>query len=131
MKPKKINSLFEKWVTRLGLRWWNIKVVFYDDPSEIVTRFKEDDTTVCVAVTHSDWRYAEAKISVNLPAWKDVTKDEAETIVIHELVHVLVNEMRTSGNDHEERVVTNIVKAFRWTVEDVERQFLQEPNHDD
>jgi hypothetical protein len=111
-----IRAAFEKWVTRLGLGWWRVDVVYYDDPTEIVSRFREDGGGQRIIAAHvtADWRYAEACISVNLPAWVEMSEDQIERAVVHELMHVLVNEMREGEMHHEERVVTQLTKAVFW-----------------
>lgn len=65
-----------------------------------------------------------AYITLYLPCLKDLSPQRLEEIVIHELVHILINEMRDyhKDPDHEERVVTGIQKAFSWVVGAVERK---------
>jgi len=45
---------------------------------------------------------------------KTMDGDEIERAVVHELCHILVNEMREDEIHHEERVVTGLQKAFMW-----------------
>lgn len=124
MKQKHISKLFGKWIERLGLNWWNIQVVLYDDPRDIAMRFHEDDDVICTALTSADWKYGSAKISVNFPAWKDVTEEEANYMILHELCHILVNEMHEPDRHHEERVVTSLAKAFQWTVASAQKEIF-------
>jgi len=105
-----IQSLLDTWLTQLGLKWWSIEVRYYD--SEKGFR-KADGRAVAMRVT-SDWRYMSLCIDVNTPACARQTDDDLERIVVHELSHALVNEMREGGIDHEERVVTTLTKAFMW-----------------
>lgn len=112
-----IDRYMSKWVQRLGLNWWKIVVRTYDDPGEIIQRFRHSDDGIVAAICTADWRYAEATIDINLPAWVDMTEDEVERAVVHELVHILVNEMREGELHHEERVVTGITKAMFWVEE--------------
>jgi hypothetical protein len=118
-----IRAAFEKWVKCLGLAWWKVVVRYYDDPSEILTRFDQQAAGRLTAATVSaDWRYSEATIDVNLPAWVEMSADEIERAVVHELVHILVNEMREGEMHHEERVVTQITKAVFWIADAAERE---------
>ena len=110
---------FKKWIYRLGLCWWEVTVRFYDDPSEIVKRFRQDDDFIVLASSWVDWRYSKAAIDVNLPELMKQTKDEIERAIVHELMHVLVNEMHEGEMHHEERVVTQLTKAIFWTVADI------------
>ncbi len=110
-----VRSLFDKWVAPLGLRWWNIETVYYDDPGEIIQRFRVDGENIVAARTFADWRYGTAKIIINVPALDGLIPADLEALVVHELCHILVNEMRENELHHEERVVTGLQKAFVWT----------------
>jgi predicted SprT family Zn-dependent metalloprotease len=117
-KKKVIAQSLNKWIYRLGLRWWTVNVYWYKKPKQVKRFFgKRKDETV-LARTFSDWRYGTAEIHFNLPAFECMTDDEIESVIIHELCHVLVNEMREGEIHHEERVVTQLQKAFCWTVAD-------------
>ena len=117
MKEKIISKLIDKWTYRLGLRWWKVRVDYYDTPNDIVRVFGNGDNTV-VARSICDWRYATCTLQINLPELLKMKKDDAEFVIVHELCHALVNEMREEGIDHEERVVTGLTKAFLWTEAD-------------
>lgn len=111
-----IKAAFAKWIPRLGLAWWDLEIVYYDDPGEIVQRFRQaDNGGVVPAFVDSNWMYADAKISINLPAFDELDAGKIERIAVHELCHILVNEMREDEMHHEERVVTGLTKAFLWT----------------
>lgn len=113
---KRIQKSFDKWTYRLGLGWWRIEVYYYQSKKE-VKRFKKAGSENAYARVYPDWRYGAAVICVCLPAFKGLTDKEIEEIVVHELVHILVNETQAGGMDHEERVVTGLTKAFFWAAE--------------
>jgi len=117
-KRKKIKKYLKKWITPLGLGWWKIDIFYIDDPATILNEFKTGDGEGIVRATvKPQWEYGVASINFNLPAFNNLDDDEIERVVIHELVHILVNEMRESEMHHEERVVTGLTKAFMWTRE--------------
>lgn len=109
-----LKTLFGQWIDRLGLAWWEITVNYYSDPAEIVRRFHQDEDRTVAAITLADWQYGIATIDVNLTAFDGMSPEAVEKIVIHELCHILVNEMREGELHHEERVVTGLTKAFLW-----------------
>lgn len=112
---ERIKAAFDKWLKPLGLLWWEIKIVYYENPSDIIEVFRAiDEDRVLVAKTYADWKYASAKICINVPEFRGRTDNEIERIVVHELMHVLVNEMREGELHHEERVVTTLTKAAFW-----------------
>lgn len=118
-----LKAAFGTWIERLGLGWWDIEVHYYDEPGEIVRLFRQvDDGGIVPAFVDANWMYATAKISVNLPAFADMEPDAIERIVVHELMHILVNEMREGELHHEERVVTQLTKAIFWVVAATERE---------
>jgi len=123
MKKKKkdfIDKTFRRWVYRLGLRWWTVDIIYYKKPpKKYFDPGKEDG--VIRAVASADWRYCTLVVRVNMPSFKYLEKWRIEIIVVHELVHALVNEMHSHKKkriDHEERVVTGLTKAFLWTAQD-------------
>jgi hypothetical protein len=123
VKKKQIESLFKKWITRLGLGWWRVDISFYNDPQSIIDHFGvNDDDTLVVARTYTHWIYGKAEIHVNLPVIEKLSDDETERVIVHELLHILVNEMREDEIHHEERVVTQLTKAIFWVVADVEKK---------
>lgn len=119
-----LRSSFEMWIKALGLAWWDIKIEWYTDPAEIVRVFGTPGETKMVACFCTAlWEYGEARIEVNVSAFDGKTREEVDRIVVHELMHILVNEMREKGIKHEERVVTNLTKAFFWALEATERAY--------
>jgi hypothetical protein len=111
---------FKRWVYLLGLGWWDVRVNWYDN--EKAFRKASGATSRSVAMRiNADWRYATATVCVNVPALEELSDDELERGIVHELCHALVNEMREDGIGHEERVVTMLSKAFMW-VRSLERE---------
>jgi hypothetical protein len=117
-KKKVIRKFLDQWITCLGLRWWKIDVYWFKTRKE-VKRFKKQGSKYAFARCYADWRYGTASIHINLPAFDVLSDAEIEATVVHELVHVLVNEMQAGGMDHEERAVTGLTKAFLWTREGI------------
>jgi hypothetical protein len=117
-----IKRLFSLWAHRLGLGWWHIDTIYRDDPQSIIDHFRTDENELVLAVAYADWRYGTAKIDINLPAFVGMAEDEMERAIVHELMHVLVNEMREGEIHHEERVVTGLTKAIFWTLADLDKQ---------
>lgn len=111
---KRVNAIAKKWVKPLGLGYWTTHLNFL---VEIV----RDSGNAVGMVCDADWRYQEATITVNVRAVKDLTDGELEACFVHELMHIFLNEMRENGIEHEERVATQLQKAFLWAVENVER----------
>jgi predicted metallopeptidase len=62
----------------------------------------------------ADWRYMVALLSVSFDCIKRMTDEEIDKIIIHELFHCVVNEMREDGIGHEERTVTMLTKIAGW-----------------
>jgi hypothetical protein len=119
MKTRKlIRGLMEKWTYRLGLRWWSVDIYYYKG-KRARKYFNAGENETVLARTFADWRYATANIHINLPAFDGMTDTEIERTVVHELCHILVNEMREGELHHEERTVTWLTKAFFWTAQGV------------
>jgi predicted SprT family Zn-dependent metalloprotease len=63
-----------------------------------------------------EWKYQTATITLYPKTMRHLTPEEIENTVIHEIMHVFLNEMRawSIDTDHEERCATQLQKAFSW-----------------
>jgi hypothetical protein len=101
--------IFVKWIAFLGLESFGV-IVDYDPD------FKEGSRE-CWADCCSSWEYKQALITVYLPSFLSSSQEEMESVIVHELMHVMVNEMRQDGFSekdvpHEERTVVELTAAF-------------------
>jgi hypothetical protein len=124
----RLQKIIHKWVQPLGLLYWQrIKIAYERE------RGPEDDYTACevAACASCAWYYKEAALTFFCSETITLDEDAAESVVVHELCHVLVNEMRewspAAGMSedevrkavrHEEHVVTNLAQAFIWVWKD-------------
>jgi len=101
------------WIGRLNLSHW----------SDITQKFHTGlcpETADCAARTFSDWKYKYATIEFYLGVMVNMEPQEQELVVVHELLHVVLNEMHGASDAnlseddraHEERVVTELTQAF-------------------
>lgn len=114
---KRLTKLVAKWKRRLRLEQWAIRTIFCRHSLAKSAGVSKSAVANCVA----DWRYLEAAVSFDMPSLAEMNREDLEQVVLHELVHVLVSEMRewqadntsTEGAmDHEERVVTHITNVL-------------------
>lgn len=115
--------IFEEWLTKLGLKWWEIKITYYRKEKQ----FKKDNGPVAIMRCWVKWQYFTFNVDVNLSAVRRLDSDDLECAIVHELCHALVNEMTEDDPDgkHEERTVTMLTKAFMW-VRDLTRDEFAE-----
>lgn len=116
---KRLEKYCRKWRSMLGLKWWKITYVWSRESigrDTGTTQYNE------CATTSVQWPYRDAKITFNMPCLLGLSDGTLENDVIHEHVHILVNEMRffDEGVCHEERVVTDLTSAFQWTYDHLE-----------
>lgn len=91
---------------------------------------RDDDSGNTLAKCIPDWSYKHATITFHTNLMNGKSDKRIAEVVIHELVHCLVHEMREwsperqSGDAldkcmaHEERVVTELTDAIIWSYED-------------
>lgn len=107
---KTVTGYLNKWVPLLGLTSCNLSIEFTDE-----ARLSEDGMSL-IAETASSWQYNSAMIVFHLGNFDKIKPERLEMAVLHELVHILVHEMRSckesDGTDHEERVVCGITDAL-------------------
>ena len=108
---KLIRKYFRWWLHWTGLGYWNITLQISGEQKQ------SSDGGMLAGHCDCSWKYLTATITIYLPALEGCTPAQIEKVIIHELVHVLINEMREGDSDHEERVVTQLQKAFSWVKE--------------
>lgn len=97
-----------KWKQYLFLGSWKIDWNIRDYLSG------EDSSYHIVGRCESKWQYFTASLDFSYVQMKDMPEDEIEKVVIHELLHVVLNEMREDGIDHEERVTSHLAMIIDW-----------------
>jgi len=114
---QRLDPLFKKWVGKLGLSAYDITVRYYDKPKAF--RKENGVGKNAVMVITPDWAYLEADIAVCMSLVAGLDDDKLEKYVIHELCHILVNQMRGWRQQrtpdeiaHEERVVSCLATLF-------------------
>ena len=107
---KFIRTTMKRLKVKMGLGLWKIEVEYL---SAI-----ENELPNCATVAQCTpiWQYMTATVEINMKEFCLLTEEEQERVLIHELCHVLVAEMREEDQDrkHEERVVTTLTDAFIW-----------------
>ena len=115
----RIRKIWKEWRVNLGLRWWQTRVEFVREDNK--------DHFDCVAKCVVQWEYMFATITCYLPGLAEKNDKDLEETIVHECVHILVNEMREFAPEkleerklfdamkHEERTVTGITNALLWT----------------
>jgi len=108
---KVVNERVNKWRRMLGLGLWKIEVCL------VYSIDCETPSLNTLAQCTATWQYRLITIEVNLHEALTQSDEDLEKMVIHELCHALVCEMRENDPDskHEERVVTGLTDAF-WYV---------------
>jgi hypothetical protein len=109
---QRCDLLFDEWRDMMGLGWWDVRYNYYMDTAT----FAREHGNVAVMVCHTSWKYIKAEIDICTPSLIDFDDIRLEHTIVHELCHILVNEMQESDPDlsHEERTVEQFTKAIIW-----------------
>jgi uncharacterized membrane protein len=108
-KVKEVMTAKWKWYTHyLGLGLWDGSLIFSDSIKEDRWGF----TTY--AETNADWRYLRFTVTAYPNVMINLSEDKLEDVIVHELMHVFLNEVREAGIDHEERIASSLQRAFSW-----------------
>ncbi len=107
----RIDKIAKWWIKQSGLGWWKISLVYDRD-----TTPQGDGTGDyhLAATCSAKWQYLDATLTFNMQAFTETSSKNLEKTIVHELMHIFVNEMREKGTLHEERVVTSLAKGFIW-----------------
>ena len=104
-----IHRLVKKWKYALYLGMWKIDFVVRDYIGD-----SRVDGYQTAASCDTSWQYFTAAIDFSYVQLKDMEEEEIEKIIIHELLHIVVNEMREDGIEHEERVVSHLSMVISY-----------------
>lgn len=102
----------EKWKPLLFLNSWEF-VWEFDRKGDTIEA--NDDNATALAETNANWKYAHARIDVNVRDTIGRSDFDLEGIIVHELLHCALNEMREAGIEHEERVVSLLQRSLMLT----------------
>ncbi len=105
----------------MGLQNWKVDLTYHDGPYVIDGAMDNEAVGSCLA----RWQYQTAHLQFNTQETAKMDDGDLEQVIVHELSHALVNEMRAQNlpagwswdkgdTAHEERVVTNITNAILW-----------------
>lgn len=104
---ERVCRIFEEWTERLEMSWLTLTLVRSD-------AVHEEESTY--ADTNAQWQYRQAQIRVFLPMLVALTDGQIEAIIVHELVHVLVNPMASLLKDKDSKLaelaVENVAQAL-------------------
>lgn len=103
----KIKFYFDWWKKWLGLGYQRIVVKYVN---------KWDGTIIADAICDAKWQYLDHSITFCIGRMRTMNDNEIEITVIHELMHIFLNEMQTPelGDGHEDRVASSLTSAFMW-----------------
>jgi len=122
-EKRRIRKLAKLWIYQLGLTWFKLDIDYMRVPLEPVqkadgghSKTYQWRTQMSTAIA---WEYRKASICIDMSAIQGLSDDELESLFVHELCHILVNEMREYSDDdkgrkHEENVVEGLAQAFIW-----------------
>ena len=108
----------------MGLGWWHIE--FGWNRRRANTDIDDDASSHKTAMScTASWQYSMARIEVYLETVADEDDDRLEWMVVHEFMHIFLNQMRAGADQdiqrpHEERVASDLASAFIWLRQHVE-----------
>lgn len=105
---ERISRIFTYWTDLLDMNWLHL-VLYRSDSSH-------PEVSWCAAETEGRWQYRSAKITVYLPSLANHTDEEIEGVLVHEIVHVLIDPMeslmKTKDTSQCELAVENMALAL-------------------
>ena len=104
----------KKWDLPLGLRWWHQTHEWCDEPIGDAPEGRS-----VAGKADVDWQYCRVVFKWYLPGLAELDDTALEKLVVHEMMHVLTNEMRqwqdaSDAMMHEERCATTLARAFQY-----------------
>jgi hypothetical protein len=124
---ERIRPLITRWPQQLGLGQWLLTFGYARSGAED-SGGREGGKWGTMAEVQADWRYKQAYVTFYMPQVSQTDDSELEYAFVHELCHILVNELRgpkleykdgSNGRAREESVVTAMAKAYLWVRDSV------------
>lgn len=121
----RIDAIAKRWRRPMGLGFWDVQYAFVRDGFESDGKPAPDAAATCKA----DWRYLRATLSFNMLRLSSMDDGEIEQVIVHEFMHIFLNETRALRPDdqltaerddwlaHEERMASQLANAFIWVRE--------------
>ena len=108
-----IHRLVKKWKCNLYLGMWtiNFNILDYLGNARV-------DGYQTSARCDTAWQYFTADLDFSYVQLKGMEEEDIEKIIIHELLHIVVNEMTEDGIEHEERVVSHLSMIISYLNKD-------------
>src|SRR5687767_14475355 len=94
VQRRRLRSLAEKWIGRLGLNSWQVDLEYHRDGALPEALTPSCANATVRAVTTVQWEYLRAEVLWNMPAIEALSDGELEEVFVHELMHIHLNEMR-------------------------------------
>jgi hypothetical protein len=113
---KRVGKHLTKWQAPMGLRWWDIQIVWDRSYASNQALAAETDMNL--------WKYRTATITFYLPKIAELKEDvDVEKVVVHELCHVLLSPISVSMEKLNEPYQVDIMEfntelvaqALGWT----------------
>lgn len=115
-EKQRLRRFVDRWYSVLGLESFH---TIFEYHRGLIPDYLSSTGTCSV-----NWEYHQAWVDFSCEKSSRLDDRDAELVVVHELCHILVNQMRDytdeHGNTHikhEESVVTQLSKAFLWVRE--------------
>ncbi len=118
----RVKRQVDGWVKVFPLTAWDIQVRYHRTTAAFVDDTPDEVTAVAAGCAIVRWEYAMATLHFNLERMESCgyTGDDIERSVVHEYMHLLLNEVRPqepTGDwlDHEEHAASMLAYAFQET----------------
>ena len=118
----RVQEILNRWIKPLGLKWWSVHIEYFREPipeEDEAPRSHGHVLPHAVATCSCDWKYLRAILRFDLRSTEAMEPERLEWTVVHELMHIFLNETRAEDSDgdwldHEERVASQLANAFIW-----------------
>lgn len=101
---------FNRWTYMVHHYGWRLTMYYYECREDMPEGAGDD----CVAFTVMNFKYLEAIFYINLKKAQDLSEEEIEYVVVHELTHLLVSPLQESSEVTPlEYTVTSIARVIQ------------------
>lgn len=116
-QKKRVMSFWDKYFKDIGMGWWAVDVNW--------SREREEGSPNTVGLTNASWEYRTGSVTFFLPECAELTDDQLEESVVHEMVHIIAEGIHDTRDDQAREIteytVTSLARAIVWAYHAGER----------
>lgn len=109
-QKKRVLDFWNMYFSEIGMGWWAVELNW--------SREREESSPDTIALTNASWEYRNGNVTFFLPKCAEISDDQLEEAVVHEMVHIIAEGIHDLRDDQSREIteytVTSLARAIVW-----------------